>query len=378
MNTWSSIVTKSRFHSLAEKYVQKYGLEIMLFAQGKIRLGAHRFFSDRLTNKQAHLYDRMISESVRWGEPNIDMDDSGVFVWCVPVFINNAVVCGIFSADGRSSEAVREAAWGLLDLSTQLNLVNAGLMQLNRMVAQTAARRAEAIHQSKRIFFQNPHDLLLIEERELLNAVKNKNIEQAREIINRILVGVYHIGGADFEVLKLLILEMVVQMYRAAVSEGAVASALLGVNSAYLVEFLQVTDEYRLNRWLLRWLDLFVNTSFNADNAMRAQSLTPALLFIKRNLDKPITRDRVANVCHISPSYFSRLVKQRTGYTFSELVNKFRVEHACALLERTALSASEIAFTSGFNDQSYFTKVFKKRTGKTPGEYRAMSTTGSG
>jgi AraC-like DNA-binding protein len=266
---------------------------------------------------------------------------------------------------------VREAAWQLLELCARHNLVNSSLMQFNRMIAQTAAKQAEAIHQYKHAFYQNPRDLFLIEEREILSAIKNKNIEQAREIINRILVGVYHIGRTDFKTLKMLILEMVVQMYRAAVSEGASPEALLGVNSDYLAEFLKVGSEDELNRWLLQWLESFVNVSLTRDRGGMQHSLTPAILYIKRNLNKPISRNQVARVCNLSPSYFSHLIKEGTGYTYSELLNRFRIEHACTLLERSALSASDVAYACGFNDQSYFTKVFKNVMGQPPGRYRA-------
>jgi len=167
-------------------------------------------------------------------------------------------------------------------------------------------------------------------------------------------------------------LEMVVQMYRAAVGEGANPESLLGVNSVYLTDYLKVETEDELNRWLLRWLELYVNVDLTFSRTSR-HSLTPAILYIKRNLDKPITRNQVAKLCNLSPGYFSKLIKTGTGYTYSELLNRFRIEHACTLLDSSSLSASGVAYACGFNDQSYFTKVFKRMTGLPPGRYRSQN-----
>ena len=376
MLNWRNLLSNQTFAELRREYRDSTGFDIAFVVDGTIRMGALPL--PGLQGIQYRLFSRMEEETVRWGEPNINMLDSGAFLWCVPLCINNEVGGGFFSGcDGESSkthtaEKVREAAWSLLQLCAAHNLVNSGLMQLNRMVAQTAAKQAEAIHQSKNIYYQNPRDLFLIEEREILRAIKNKNIEGAREIINRILVGVYHIGGTDFEVLKMLILEMVVQMYRAAVGEGANPETLLGVNSVYLTVFLKAETEDELNRWLLQWLESFVNVDLASEGDSR-HSLTPAILYIKKNLDKPISRDQVARVCNLSPSYFSHLMKDGTGYTYSDLLSRFRIDHARNLLERSSLSASDVAFACGFNDQSYFTKVFKKVTGQPPGQYRSRN-----
>jgi AraC-like DNA-binding protein len=377
MIEWDTFLEEQLFQELHESYGQVFDLQLAFISKGQIQFGSIEL--QGLDQSNRHQFSRMAEESVRWGEPNIIMLDSGAFLWCVPLCLNSEILGGFFSgcepgyAEKRSASAIQDAAWALLDLAGKKNLINDGLMQLNRMMAHTAAKRAEAIHQSKHIFFQNPRDLLLIEEREILNAVRNRNLEGAREIINRILVGVYHAGGTDFEVLKLLLLEMVVQMYRAAVSEGAEPEILLGANSVYLADFLKVSNEDEMNSWLLKWLDLFVNLNLSSDQGAYQHTLAPAILYIKRNLDKPISRDQVAKVCHLSPSYFSHLIKEGTGYTYSDLLNRFRVDHACSLLERTSLSASEIAFASGFNDQSYFTKVFKRLRAMPPGEYRRLN-----
>ena len=61
------------------------------------------------------------------------------------------------------------------------------------------------------------------------------------------------------------------------------------------------------------------------------------------------------------------------GTPFIEYVNTLKVEKACELLVTTNLSIIDIAMSVGFDDQSYFTKLFKKDTSMTPKQYRSAN-----
>jgi AraC-like DNA-binding protein len=63
-------------------------------------------------------------------------------------------------------------------------------------------------------------------------------------------------------------------------------------------------------------------------------------------------------------------MRAKTGWSFTELLTRLRVDRACQLLVRTDAPLAQIALECGFGDQSYFTRVFRKRTGQTPGGYR--------
>jgi len=92
--------------------------------------------------------------------------------------------------------------------------------------------------------------------------------------------------------------------------------------------------------------------------------------YIRRNYSARITLNDVAKSVYISHSYLSKLIKVYTGHSFRYLVNMARIEEALRLLEHTNKSLSEIAFQTGYEDHSYFAKVFKRHTGMNPSEYR--------
>ena len=79
---------------------------------------------------------------------------------------------------------------------------------------------------------------------------------------------------------------------------------------------------------------------------------------------------KVANHVHLNPTYFSTLFKQSTGSSFKEYLNMVRIEESKRLLANTDYSIIDISLATGFEDQSYFSKVFKKFTGLTPKQYR--------
>ena len=73
---------------------------------------------------------------------------------------------------------------------------------------------------------------------------------------------------------------------------------------------------------------------------------------------------------HVNPSYFSTLFKSEMGITFTDYINSLKVEYACSLLTNSNMSIIDISLSAGFDDQSYFTKVFRKIKGMTPKQYR--------
>ena len=78
----------------------------------------------------------------------------------------------------------------------------------------------------------------------------------------------------------------------------------------------------------------------------------------------------MARLVYLSPAYFSRVFKQEVGESFTGYLNRVRIDHSRSLLRRKELRLVDIALMVGFEDQSYFTKVFKKITGLSPLQYR--------
>ena len=85
----------------------------------------------------------------------------------------------------------------------------------------------------------------------------------------------------------------------------------------------------------------------------------------------------LTNYCqthHYSLSYISRRFRQETGMTVLQYLHKIRIDQSCALLVGNRLSIAEIAQAVGYEDAKYFSEIFKRMLGMTPGAYRRMAT----
>lgn len=99
--------------------------------------------------------------------------------------------------------------------------------------------------------------------------------------------------------------------------------------------------------------------------------LQQALKYIRAHHSDPALRiAEVAEVCGLSPSYFSSLFHHAVGCCFADYVLDYRLQHACALLAVTDKSITEIAYESGFASLAHFYRSFKKNVGFTPTTYR--------
>lgn len=103
-----------------------------------------------------------------------------------------------------------------------------------------------------------------------------------------------------------------------------------------------------------------------------ADTVYKIMEYVKQNCNRKIQLEELARLTHFNKAYLSRIFKKETGETLSSFILKMRVEVATRLLLETDLSLSQISAQVGFEDQSYFTKVFKSVAAITPGQLRAV------
>jgi AraC-like DNA-binding protein len=92
--------------------------------------------------------------------------------------------------------------------------------------------------------------------------------------------------------------------------------------------------------------------------------------YINKNFDRAITLAEVSRIANMSEVSFSRFFKQRTGNTFIDSLTEIRLGHASRNLIESSSSVAEVAYHCGFNNISNFNRIFKKKKGCTPREFR--------
>lgn len=92
---------------------------------------------------------------------------------------------------------------------------------------------------------------------------------------------------------------------------------------------------------------------------------------IQDHIDTNLSLKEISKGLEINPSYLSReFSKYFEDLSFGEYIRKQRIEKAVELMKSSSYSLTEIAYLTGFSDQSHFTRIFKKHTGQNPSIYR--------
>ena len=116
---------------------------------------------------------------------------------------------------------------------------------------------------------------------------------------------------------------------------------------------------------------LLTNASFQrANDFYNSESIEKMYNYIKENYNKKIKLEEVAKLLNMSVISFTRLIKQHTGKSFIDFLNEMRLGLATRQLIETNTSVAQICFNCGFNNVSNFNRIFKRKQGVTPSEFR--------
>ena len=128
-----------------------------------------------------------------------------------------------------------------------------------------------------------------------------------------------------------------------------------------ILQYIAHSEEQRLLS------SLGYQNSFSHNDAERINSVFDYLL---QRFTEEISLPVVAAHIHMNTSAFCKFFKNRTGKTFSHILNEIRIGHACKLFIEEGLSVSQVCYSCGYNSLSYFNRKFKAITKYSPMEYR--------
>ncbi|MCL1143184.1 AraC family transcriptional regulator [Shewanella gaetbuli] len=109
-------------------------------------------------------------------------------------------------------------------------------------------------------------------------------------------------------------------------------------------------------------------TPLNVSNSY--QKLAPLMAKLTQPTAINLSLEEAAKLCHLSPSYFSRVFKNHFRVAYSDYMIRHKLYNAARLLGQTTTSVTDISYELGFSSSSYFIKQFKQHFNVTPHQYR--------
>ncbi|WP_017154458.1 helix-turn-helix domain-containing protein [Bacillus bingmayongensis] len=157
--------------------------------------------------------------------------------------------------------------------------------------------------------------------------------------------------------------------------EGSLPSEIaFSLSELYIQTLEQLDNMYAVNRLIEDALCTFADYVKEYNTQKYSKIIGACLDYIAKNIYNKITLNDLAKSVNVKPSYLSNLFKKEVGISLSKYIQNERIEEAKKLLTLTTYSLSDICTWLNFNDQSYFTKIFKKVTNMTPRQYRGKHT----
>lgn len=198
----------------------------------------------------------------------------------------------------------------------------------------------------------------------LIAAIKHTEQSSANRCLAELSEQLRTLSSQSLQQVEKLVNSLIVYMIKELRRYDAVSAEV----EQYIWQQLSITSKLKS---LLELICKMVEEAFVEHANKRPQvSIHVAKEYIESHLSSDIAAEEVANYLNISLSYFSTLFKQYYGVTFIEFVTQARIERAKSLLTMTKKSITEIAKTVGYTERRYFNKVFQKRVGMLPSEYR--------
>lgn len=119
---------------------------------------------------------------------------------------------------------------------------------------------------------------------------------------------------------------------------------------------------------------LLMNTNgFFQFNQEKYDAVEASIQYVKTHLEEDLSLQKVARQMHFHPNYLSGKIKNKLGMSYTAFLVRQRMQLASELLRQTDLQVQTVAKKCGFNDSSYFNRVFRKEHGISPEQYRKVN-----
>lgn len=203
-------------------------------------------------------------------------------------------------------------------------------------------------------------------------AVKLQNKGQARAALNQLLRYVYSPNPDQFALIRSRAIQLVYLLSKIAAADSTDTETTL-YRSVYVPTLKSAPSLESLDVAMTEVLHHFIDYAFDFSEIKHSNVIYRIMEYIKSHYSEKITLEQIAAHVYLSGPHISGMFRKETGQTISEYIQYVRIEKSKLLLQQPAISISDIAAMCGFEEQSYFSRVFKKQTGFSPKQFRQIA-----
>ena len=210
----------------------------------------------------------------------------------------------------------------------------------------------------------------LHKETSFANRMLTGNIHGAKETFKDLYFWLINNYGEDIDRIKSKLIDLLFVIEKALPYKVDVFAKSKQV---YILSILKIYSKEELEA---QFIHIITELAIEIQEQIRSEidGIIPTVLkYLNNNYSENITLDDAAKSVNLSYHYFSKIFKDEVGKNFIDYLTELRIEKSMKFLENQRLSIKEVCHKIGYNDPNYYCKIFKKVTGMTPTEFRAVS-----
>ena len=212
----------------------------------------------------------------------------------------------------------------------------------------------------------------LDKERKLLKAFHRGDTELGLKTLNEILASLFFSYPDQLSNIQYRAMELAVLLSRIDTGPGLITRAAIETKNNHIKLIREAGAIEDLFDIMNRIAEQLSDKIIGFREINHASALKKAERYILDNFTRKISLEEIAGDSGFSAPYFSTIFKEEMGENLSSYLNRLRVLKAGFMLTDSNYSLSKIARACGFEDQSWFSKIFKSYTGISPGKYRSQ------
>ena len=231
--------------------------------------------------------------------------------------------------------------------------------------------KEDVMYIDQMVEFQNEIPIFITEmETKLIDKVKAGNLDNVELIFQEIVNNIIE-EKLEPETIKIRVLDLIYRVIEEVEKATTDSRESLYEVSSWIREILKVETKRDMSRITTKISNkLFDILRRYRKGSNTRHSINQALDYIEDNFNKDLSLKKVSDEVGLSIYYFSHLFKEEVGESFVTFLNKLRIRKSKQLLVNSNFNIAEIAYRVGYNDQNYYTRVFKEYEGVTPSEFR--------